>query len=445
MSFAQTQTENLAALLKKYSDNPEKIREIAEEYRIEDIAEALEELDEDTQIKVASALPTEDIAELLSEIDEEESEDLIKNLDAMLLVDAVHEMSPDEIAELVRELDPETASLLLSKVENDKREDVCKLLNFPPDSAGSLMTPEIVVIPDHLTVAEALPIVKKQLEHAKIEDRIFIVDKAGRPVGVISLAELILADLTEKVSKLVEDKPIVVKATDDREVAANLALKYELRVVPVVDDTGKLIGAIPFDEILYTVEEETEEDMLKMVGASDPEEESPIKASLARLPWLIVNLFGGLLAGNVIKLFQNVLSKSIALAFFVPVITGMGGNAALQTATTVVRGLATGEVKLSEIWETLFKEVVVAFFVGAGCALIAGSAALIMQGEIKITLIVGTAMFTAISIAAIVGTVLPMFFEKVGVDPAIATGPFVTTSNDIIGIFIYFTVAKILL
>ncbi len=440
--------ENIIKEIFRLQNKEEELKKYLSNLKIEDIADIIDFLPEELQLKVAKNLGSaEDIADLLKEVDEEVEVDLVKSLENNLLREVLDNLSIDEIVDLIEELPENEQKRIKSLLNKEQAGEVELFLSYEEDTVGSIATPEIMTALDTLTVAEALSIVKTLAPMVKIDNYLFVVDKNDKFVGVLRIVDLITADISQTLREVLEnvEDVVAVNVNEDKEKVAQIAVKYHQPVIPVIDESGRLIGAVAAEEVLETVEEEAEEDVMKMIGAADPEEKDPIQAIKERLPWLIVNLIGGMLAGSVMKIYQGTLAQNLVLAFFVPVITGMGGNAALQTATTVVRGLATGEIMEGYILKYVAKEIFISFLVGIACGLIAMSVASLMAGKFLVGVVVGLAMLLSITIASSVGAILPVVFSKVGVDPAVSTGPFVTTSNDILGIFIYFTLAKLIL
>jgi len=307
---------------------------------------------------------------------------------------------------------------------------------------------ELVAVPQSVTVRDTIEQVRSSAGEVEDLHNVFVVDEGGGLVGVLPLRKLILASPDSQIRFIMDPANINVTPEVDQEEVAEMFRKYDMISLPVVNHKGKLLGRIMVDDVVDVIEQEDSEDIMKMAGI--PEEElvygGPVlKISRARLPWLITNLFGGLLTGYLMWLFKMTLHEVLALITFIPVTTAMGGNIGIQSSSIMVRGFAIGRVDFNNLRRVLFKEIRIGLLMGVACGIVAGCAAVLWHKDLLLGPIVALAMVTAITVAAAMGTLIPAFFKKVKIDPAIASGPFVTTANDIVGIIIYLGIATLFL
>jgi magnesium transporter len=358
------------------------------------------------------------------------------------------ELDSDDVADVLGDLEEHTAVRVLEQLDPDDADDVRLLLDYPEDSAGGLMQREIAAIPISATAGQALEALRRWEDDADNMHFVFVVDRQQRFLGVVHITRLALAPLARPIADLMEKKFIEVTPFVDQEEVAQIFAKYDIISLAVCDEDSRLIGRIMVDDIVDVLEEEADEDAFRMVG-SDAEEllyrNRSFKIALIRSPWLLVNLLGGTCTGYLLWVFQATLIDQIALVAFVPVITAMGGNVGAQSAMIVIRGFATGRIGTEHIGPTVRREAVIGVMMGAVCGTILGLGAIFWHGDPRIGLVVGLAMFMAMTVAAAVGGLAPILFRRVGIDPAIAAGPFVTTANDIVGIVIYMLTATALL
>jgi magnesium transporter len=404
-----------------------------------DVADLVEHLDHEERLYIIDLLMPEDAGEVLLEMEPPVQERILDSLDADAISKIVQELDSDDAADLVGDLPAERVKEIIDSVETEVREDLKKLLPYPEDTAGGLMALEYVAVNANATVQEAIEMLRKKREEVENLFSIFVVDDFERLSGIVSLKDLVLEPPDRRIKDIMNPEIIWVNVSTDQEQVAQLFRKYDLVSVPVVDDHHRLVGRITHDDILDVIEEEADEDMSLMAGVMHQEiaEESPMRISRARLPWLIVGLFGGVLAAIVINQFETSLEKVIALTFFFPVIMAMGGNTGTQAATVAVRGLATGDISVMHLGRRILLEAKVAFFNGLVCAAILGIVVTIWVGDIRLGGVVALSMVLITMYSGLVGAAVPLALRRLNIDPALATGPFVTTSNDIISLFIY--------
>ncbi|SCZ77152.1 magnesium transporter [Acidaminobacter hydrogenoformans] len=431
----------------------EAVRALDEKLHYADRAEIMEELSEELRQTYFELLDFEEASEVLEEVGSELFSELIEGMDEEKRSKVIDNMSQDDIVDKLSGLTEEKQEELLSYMDEDTASEVETLLEYEEDSAGGRMTKDYVTLTTEMTIDIAIEYLRQNAPGAETIYYVFVTDEAGILTGVISLRQLIVASPETKISEIMNENVISVYDDEDQEEVARLFSKYDFMVMPVVDKEEKLKGIITVDDILDVIEEEATEDIYKFAGSSDLEiyEEDDaswlrvVRSVRSRLPWLIITIFGGLLSGSVVARYQGTLDANAALAMFMPLLAGMGGNVGTQSSTITVRSIAVGYVEGKEAVRTFFLEVATGFAVGLVCSVIVGLAAMLTNSSTVISLIVGIAMFSNIVTAAAIGTLVPMIFKKLGVDPAVASAPFISTTVDITGLTIYFSLATVLI
>ena len=415
------------------------LKKLIAEMRPADVADLIEHLAAKERIAIFQLLEPEGAGDVLVEIEPPVQERILKDLDNKAISDIVAELDSDDAADLVGDLPAARAKEVIDSVDDHVSEELEKLLPFPDDTAGGLMALEFVAVKADVTVGDAIKTVREEGREVENLYYIWVTDDFQRLVGVISLKDLVLEPEDRKVSDIMNPDVISVGVDTDQEEVANIVRRYDLVNVPVVDENSLLVGRITHDDIIDVIEEEIDEDMSLMAGVIDQEvtEESTIKISRARLPWLVAALFGGVFAAVVINQFEASIEAMISLSFFFPVVMAMGGNTGTQAATVVVRGLATGDIGLVNIGKRLWMELRVALINGVICGGILGLIVGFWVGDYRLGLIVNTALFLIIVLSGLIGAAVPLILKRFNVDPALAAGPFVTTSNDILSLLIY--------
>ena len=413
-----------------------------------DIADLIDALEADQKKKLFGLLDIQTASDVISEIDGISRELILKDIPNERLTRIVDDMESDDATDLIADLPEDKAQKILAQIKKRDSEEVKKLLKYSEDTAGGIMQAELVSVDESLKVHEAIERIRAQAKKVENFQNIFVTTKNNRLVGVVSLKDLILAKPEALISEVMNPKPIRVTIDIDQEEVADIFKKYDFISLPVVDEGNRLVGQILVDDIIDVFEEEASEDILKMAGTSEYElvyGNKIFKISRARLPWLVTNLFGGIITGYLLWLFKVTVKDMLALITFIPVITAMGGNVGTQTSSITVRGIAIKKVRPENMVEVLFKEFKVGAVMGIICGIVAGSVASLWHHKPLLGVVVGTAMFSAIIIASLTGAVMPVLFKKFNIDPALASGPFVTTANDISGILIYMITATLLL
>ena len=410
-----------------------------------DIAETLEDLSLDDATYVIKLLESDKTAEVLMELDEEDREKVLNNLSAKEIAEEIEEMDTDDAADIVGELSPEVKELVISHIEDEQHaDDIVDLLRYEENSAGGLMAKELVKVNENWSVTGCMSEMRQQAENVTRVHSIYVVDNKNKLKGRLSLKDLITAPSTAQISDVYINKVDYVSVDTKGEEVARIMQKYDLEAIPVVNEMGKLVGRITIDDILDFIREEAEKDYQMAAGISeDVEADSSIwQLTRARLPWLILALLGGFISVNVLETFDGAMEKHGALFFFVPLIAAMAGNVGVQSSAIVLQGLANGSLRGS-LLNRLLKEVLLSLlngFVLAGLLVLGGVFLLNLDFDFGLT--VAISLISVIVTASLIGTFVPIILDKQGIDPAMATGPFITTSNDICGILIYFTIAK---
>ena len=440
----------------------EKIIKLLEEKKIQEVKEIIFDLYPTEFVEVTHYLPLEQtveifklikddekIAELLSELNSELQANIMDALGKEKASDILEEMDTDEAADFLGEITPRESRELLDLMPKEEAKEIEQLLKYKENTAGSIMNNEFVALPEDLTAEEAINKIRELSPEAEMIYYIYIVDKREKLIGVISLRDLIMANPKAKISKIVEEDVVSVLDTEDQETAARIIADYDFLAIPVINRNGTLLGIITVDDIIDVLQEEVTEDIHKMVGSSEVYEDKLIKASpltraKARLSWLFVCMAGGVLAGSVIKFYSDILQSVVALAFFIPVIIDMGGNVGTQSSTITVRALATGQLRTDELARNIWAETKVGLLIGLIVGIALSVVALIWQNNFLLGIVIGLSLCITLVVAAAIGTLLPLIFTKIKVDPAIASGPLITTIIDMGGLFIYFSIGSLI-
>ncbi|MFT6698986.1 MAG: magnesium transporter [Porticoccaceae bacterium] len=436
---------HLSKLISSKNDNA--ITSLFEEVHFADIAEVLEELDFEDAIFIIKLLDSEKTSEILTELDENIREKILENLSAKEIAEEVEEMDSDDAADIIGELSEERQERVINAIQDDElAADIKELLSYKDDSAGSLMAKELVKVYETWTVAGCMRRIRGQAKDVTRVHSIYVVDKEDKLVGRLSLKDLIIAKSDQKIADISKSKVDAVNVNEDDEEVAKIMIKYDLEAIPVVDDNNVLVGRITIDDIVDVLKEEAERDYQMAAGLTQDvdSDDSILDLTKARLPWLFLGLLGGVGAFIIMEGFQGVFTKYATLFFFTPLIAAMAGNVGVQSSAIIVQGLANDDVKGS-IKSRLFKEMLLAALNGIILALFLFLFVWVYEGKINVALAISVSLVVVIIIAGLIGTFVPLFLNKRGIDPAIATGPFITTSNDIFGILIYFLIAKLIL
>lgn len=424
------------------------LKTLLQDLHFADVAEILHELDTDEATYIVKLLDSEVTSEILIELDDDFRERILDNLTPSEIADELDEMDTDDAADIIAELDHDIQQEVIGHIEDeDHAADIVDLLRYDEDTAGGLMAKELVRVKETWTVAGCVREMRRQAENVTRVHSIYVTDKHGKLKGRLSLKDLLTAPERAHISDIYIPKVDYVTVHTEAEDVARIMQKYDLEAIPVVDDNGILVGRITIDDIVDFIKEEAEKDYQMAAGISqDVEADDSIwDLTRARLPWLILALIGGFVSVSVLGTFSGAMAHHPALFFFVPLIAAMAGNVGVQSSAIVLQGLANDSLKGS-LWKRLIKEVLLSLFNGLILAiLLVGGGMLLLGLDFLFGLTVAISLISVIVTAALIGTFIPIMLDKRGIDPAMATGPFITTSNDIFGILIYFTIAKLIL
>jgi magnesium transporter len=422
------------------------LQDLLNEFHFADIAEILDEINLEQAVYIIKLLDSDTTSDVLMEMDEDDREKILKNLSAKEIAEEIEELDTDDAADIIAELPEERQERVISQIEDEEhRAEIQELLAYDEDSAGGLMAKELVKVYETWTVAGCLRRIKGQAEDVTRVHSVYVVDKNEKLVGRLSLKDLIITKNEVKIADICKSVDSV-NVADHGEDVAKLMQKYDLEAVPVVDDNKKLVGRITIDDIVDFIREEAEKDYQLAAGITQEVEadDSVWELTKARLPWLVLGLFGGLGSVFIMEGYEEALNNYKELFFFTPLIAAMAGNVGVQSSAIIVQGLANDVVKGSLV-NRLLKEVGLSLINGIALGLLVILFGFITKMEIDFSLTVAISMLCVIIVAALIGTFVPIILDKRGIDPAIATGPFITTSNDIFGIFLFFYIAKIIL
>ena len=423
------------------------LRDVLGEYHFADIAELLEALNSDQATYLIKVLESEITSEALMEVDNDVREKILDRLSPKEIAEELAEMDTDDAADVVAELDDEVQQKVIEKIEDeDLAADIVELLTYDDNTAGALMAKELVQVKETWTVAGCVREMRRQAENVTRVHSIYVTNKEGKLTGRLSLKDLLTASEKTKISEVFIPKVDYVTVHTENEEVARIMQKYDLEAIPVVDKNGILVGRITIDDIVDFIKDEAEKDYQMAAGISQDVEadDSVWQLTRARLPWLVLGLFGGLGAVFIMEGFDDALAKYQVLFFYTPLIAAMAGNVGVQSSAIIVQGLANGNVKGS-LFNRFIKEISLSLINGLalGALIIAVNAGIGKPTDVSLA--IAASLLIVIIIAAIIGTFVPIILDKRGIDPAIATGPFITTSNDIFGILIFFYVSKLIL
>lgn len=440
----------------------DKIKQLLNDKKVKELKELVSDLHPNDFGDVAEDLSSEQImeifrliddqgkvAEYISELNPELQSDLLNAMSKKQASEILKEMDTDEAVDLLGEIAPEDSRQLLDLMPKEEAIEIEELMKYEENTAGSVMNNEFVTLPKNLTVEQAIQHIREMSPEAEMIYYIYILDERKKLIGVLSLRDLIVADAQKKISSIMEEDVISVLDTEDREVAARVISDYDFLAIPVINKKGILVGIITVDDIIDVLEEEVTEDIHKMVGSAEYYEDKLIKATplsraKARLPWLFVCMIGEVISGSVIEFHSDILQAVVALAFFIPIIMAMGGNVGAQSSTIAVRGLATGQLRMDELWKNIWTETKVGFFIGITIGIIISLVTYFWQNSYILGLTIGLSLCLTVISAATVGTLLPLVFTRLNIDPAVATGPFITTAVDVGSLMIYFSLGTFL-
>ena len=429
------------------SSDDNSILETFSNYHHADIAEIIEELNSEEATYIIKLLDSEKTSDVLMELDDDYREKILKNLSIKEIAEEVEELDSDDATDIISELPEEKQKKVISKIlDAEHKADIKELLKYDEDSAGGLMAKELIKVNENWTVTRCVKEMRSQASEVTRVHSVYVVDNDDILLGRLSLKDLLVANPKTKIRSIYKKNVDHVYDTDSAESVASTMQKYDLGAIPVVNKKKKLLGRITIDDIVDLIKEEAEEDYQLAAGIlQDVDVDDTIfELTKARLPWLIVGLIGGIGAAFVMVGFDEILIQNEILFYFTPLIAAMAGNVGVQSSAIIVQGLANDDIRGS-INNRLIKETLLSILNGVILAILLFLFIYFWKGDTNIALALSVALVAVVIVAGIIGTFIPLFLNKRGIDPAIATGPFITTSNDIFGILIYFMVAKLIL
>jgi len=411
-----------------------------------DIADLLEQITGPVRRRLIKLHDREFDGEILSELDESIREEVIAALRPEVLADAVRDLETDDVVDLIEDLDETQQDVILDVLEDSDRVAVEQSLTYPENSAGRLMQREVVMAPEHWTVGEAIDYLRAAEELPEQFYHVTLVDPRAHPVANVTLGKLMGSRRDVLLKDIAEEVFQIIPAMQDEGEVAYAFNQYHLISAPVVDDEGRLVGVITIDDAMIVLDEEHEEDILRLAGVGEGSlSDRVISTTRRRLPWLAVNLVTAILASLVIAQFEVALAQIVALAVLMPIVASMGGNAGTQSLTVAVRAIATKDLTGSNVWRVIRREVLVGLINGIVFAVLMGIVGVIWFGSPALGYVIAAAMVINMVVAGLAGTLIPVILDKLGIDPALASGAFVTTVTDVVGFFAFLGLAVLVL
>ena len=412
-----------------------------------DIADLLEQVDRDDRVAILKVYEPEIDGEILSEIDESIREEVIELLSPKVLTDAVRELDSDDVVDILEDLEHPQQQAILGALEDSERRAVEQSLTYPEYSAGRLMQREIVAAPEHWTVGEAIDYMRSREDLPDDFYHMILIDPAYRPTGYVTLGKILGHRRDTRLRDLTEPSFRTVRAFEDEGDVAYAFNQYHLISAPVVDTDGRLVGVITIDDAMIVLDEEHEEDILRLAGVGEESSlaDKVIATTRRRFPWLAVNLVTAILASLVIAQFEATIAQFVALAVLMPIVASMGGNAGTQSLTVAVRAIATKDLTGSNVWRVIRREVLVGLVNGVIFAVVMGAVGIAWFGSPMLGAVIGAAMVVNLVVAGLAGTVIPVLLDRMHIDPALASGAFVTTVTDVVGFLAFLGLAAVVL
>ena len=438
--------ESVKRLLRR--DATTRLRKIVKKTHAADLSLVFHSLSIPNQGRLFNLIDDIEIkGEVFSNVGEDTVLNLIEDLNLDDVVEILDLMPKDDVADLLGRLPVEKSDVILEMMKKEGSEEVEGLLHYGDDTAGGIMVPDFIALREDTTARAAIESLQEEHLDVEMPFYLYVVDANGKLIGVSSLRQLVVVPPNTPLKDFMTTDVFAVKTDMDQEEVAKIVARYDILAVPVVDETNQLVGIVTVDDVIDIIREEATEDILKMAGAGGDfvETKSIFKNIKMRMPWLFASCIGGIIASFIIGYFQESLSKLAYLAAFIPVIMGMGGNIGVQSATITVRGLATGRLNIRDIWSVVSKQLMVGLILGLLYGIIVGLVAQLKYSRELFALSVGIAVLCSMTMAALAGSLVPMTLAKINIDPAIASGPFVTTAIDIISVTLYFIIATTLL
>lgn len=431
---------------KKYS----KIKELLVNMNEFDIAEILDDLPPKQIVRIFRLLPKDIGADVFSYLESDTAALIISSLSDSEAVEIINDMYADDAADLFEEMPANVVKKLLNKVDSETRRNINQLLKYPENSAGSLMTVEYLDFKEYITIKDAIKKIKREYDELETINTCYVTDKKKKLIGLVSLKDLVINDEDTPVSDIMIEDFMYVNTLTDQEEVAKMFQDYDLTSVPVVDSENKLVGIITIDDVIDIMEEEATEDIERMAGIT-PTEKSYLKLSIfdlfkSRIPWLFVLMISATLTGKIIERYEAALSSYIILTAFIPMLMNTGGNAGGQSSATIIRALSLGDIEYRDTLRVVFKEFRTAILAGLALAVVNfGKLMLLDKVGFDIAMVISLSLFVTVCAAKSIGSLLPIIAKKLGFDPTVMAGPFITTLVDAISLFVYFSIATTML
>ncbi|WLR51605.1 magnesium transporter [Bacillus tianshenii] len=401
--------------------------------------------EKEIRLKMYSYLSPEETAEMFENLDIEDQEIVLEEMDPAYAAEMLSKMYADDAVDVLNELDKAQVVSYLTIMDDEAAQEIKELLHYEEKTAGSIMTTEFVNITANLTISDAMNHLKNEAPDAETIYYIFVTDEETRLVGVISLRDLIIADNNKKIHEVMNDRVVSVSVSEDQEEVAKMMKDYDFLALPVVDFQKHLLGIITVDDIMDVMDEEASDDYSKLAAVSDmvSTDRNPFSAARKRLPWLVILLFLGMMTASLIGRFEGALDQVPILAVFIPLIAGMAGNTGTQALAVAVRSIATGDVEQESKLKLITREAGTGIITGTTCGVVSVLVVYLWHHDLFLGVLVGISIFAALIVATLAGALVPLVMHKLNIDPAVASGPFITTINDIISILIYFGMATV--
>ena len=430
--------------------NLEEAKSILEPVQPADIAEAIEGLPEAMHALVFRLLPKTEAIEVYEYLDYSVQEHLIEELKSQDVRDIVDKMSPDDRARLFDELPAKVVNRLLEQLSPTEREATAQLLGYEADTAGRIMTPELIYLKENFTVTQAIERIRSLANVSEIIYYLYVTDTARRLTGIVSLRELVVSQPEQTMGEIMTREVVFVHTDTDQEEVAKLIQRYDFLAVPVVDKEQRLVGIVTVDDVIDILQQETTEDIYALGGGVQSDGDNYFQMSLLqvarkRVVWLFVLLITNTVTGTIIKSQEDILQQVVVLTAFIPLLTGTGGNVGAQSSTVVIRGMSTDEIRSLKIWQVIGREAISGAFLGLMLGTIATIWAYFLQDRREVAFIVGISLVGISIIASVAGSALPFLFRALRLDPALMSAPFITTAVDVLGVLIYFNLARVIL
>ncbi len=446
MSIALREDEITLALIKALKEGKIiEFQEILDELQPYDMAIQYRHLPEKHRNKFLLYLSIRQLTELMQELPKNEQIDILQKLGLEKSSKVLDRMDNDDLALLLDDLEPERIEELLLQINQDDSRFVQNTMTYPPETAGRLMNNRYVWIPRHYTIREAVDKIKDFAELAEYINYLYVVDEDKKLVGVVSYKDLILGNLDDQIEEVMYNRVVKADVLTDQEDAAQLISRYDFVTLPIVEKDNKLVGVLTVDDVIDVVMQEANEDIEKLSasGKSIDFNTPALIAAYRRLPWLILLLFIGLFSGGIISRFEDTLQTVVALTFFMPMIAGMTGNTGTQSLSVVVRGLASQKLDFKQTIKLVVRELWVGIIIGVICSVLILLIAYVWQGNFVLGIVVGGSLLMTLIIGTLAGTIIPLVLYRLNIDPAVASGPLITTINDILSLLIYFGMATL--